>query len=132
YFFFFFCLFLCALAPAEIYTLSLHDALPISLFLTLFIIVIGTSMVLSCLFLYLRDLQHLWDLVLLAGMWTIPIFWDYTIVVEKFPALLYGNPLCGVLINLRYILLYGQPVDWQLFFSNIISALALLAIGLLA
>lgn len=112
------------------YSLRLLAIFPI--FLTLFIIVLGTSMILSCLYLYLKDLQHFWDVALLGGMWALPVIWDYKILLTSYSFILYSNPLCGLLINFRYALLYDQALDWNLMAFNALYALGILGTGLIS
>ncbi len=112
------------------YSIRLLTLLPV--FVILYLIVVGVSMLLSCVFLYFKDLQHLWDIILLVGMWSLPIFWDYNIILEEYQILLYGNPLTGLLINTRYAMLYDSPIDWMLMGYDLLYALIIVALGLLA
>lgn len=102
------------------------------LFITLFLIVTGVSMILSCIFLFLDDLKHLWDMIIMLGFWTVPIFWDYNIALEEYKFLLYANPMTGLIINLRYILLFGESLDLFIFLYDFGYALLLFFGGLLS
>ena len=104
----------------------------VPIFLSLFLIVSGTSMVLSCLYLYMKDLQHFWDIVLLAGMWTLPVIWDYKILLTDYQFMIYSIPLTGLLINFRYAFLYDQPIDWGLMAFDFGYALIIFGFGIIA
>lgn len=110
------------------YTINILGVL--LLFLNLFILVIGVSMILATAFLYLNDLKHLWDMVILLGFWTVPIIWDYHIALEEYKILLYASPITGIVINLRYVLLYGESMDWLIFLYDFGYATVLFILGL--
>lgn len=101
----------------------------IALFLNLFIIVVGVSMILSTIHLYFSDFKHVWDISLLLGFWTVPIIWDSTYVYTTYPFMLYGNPITGILVNLRNILLYNAPIDFTVFALDLLYGLLFLLIG---
>jgi len=56
--------------------------LPI-LVLDLLITTLGMCLILSIFKLYVKDLQHLWNLVILAGFWTAPIFFPLEGIQEN-------------------------------------------------
>jgi ABC-type polysaccharide/polyol phosphate export permease len=108
---------------------SVATSLLLLLFLNLYLLVVGVSMILSTIYLYFRDFKHVWDLILLLGFWTVPIIWDSKYVYSTYPFMLYGNPITGILINLRNIMLHNAPIDTFVFALDFIYALAFLAIG---
>jgi len=67
------------------------------------------SMLLSTAFIFFRDLDHVWDIVLMAGFWTVPIIWDQQFIFDNYTFMLYINPITGIVINIREVLLYGHP-----------------------
>lgn len=99
------------------------------LFLNLLFLVIGIAMILSTLHLFIRDLKHIWDIALLLGFWTIPIIWDAKYVYDPYTFMLYGNPITGILINIRNILLYDANIDAQVFFLDWLYAICFILIG---
>lgn len=101
------------------------------LFVKLYLIVIGVSMILSCIYLYVSDLKHVWDMVILLGFWTVPIFWDYNIALTQYKFLLYFNPITGIIINMRYIMLFNMPIDWMIFAYDLLYTLVILGLGFL-
>ncbi len=98
--------------------------------LNLIILSLGVGLILSTLNVYLKDITQLWDLVLLLMFWINPIFFAKQRIFEMFPALLYANPLAGIIINSRDVLMYGNEPDWFLAGYNYFYALVILAIGL--
>lgn len=86
------------------------------IWLGLILFTVGVSFILSTLYIFLRDLDHLWSVILMAGFWTVPIIWDYHSVIDQFPFILY-NPVTLFVINLREVVLYNQspePVSFLL------------------
>ena len=86
-------------------------------------------MILSTIHLYFSDFKHVWDLALLLGFWTVPIIWDAKYVYTTYPFMLYGNPITGILVNLRNNMLYNSPVDTTVFALDFAYALVFVIIG---
>ncbi len=99
--------------------------------INLMILSLGISLILSTVNVYLKDVTQLWDLVLLLMFWINPIFFAKQKIFNMFPALLYANPLAGIIINSRDVLMYNKEPDWFLVGYNFLYAFALLGIGLL-
>jgi ABC-type polysaccharide/polyol phosphate export permease len=98
--------------------------------LNLMILSLGISLILSTINVYLKDITQLWDLVLLLMFWINPIFFAKQKIFNMFPALLYANPLAGIIINSRDVLMYGKEPDWFLVGYNYLYACFFLAIGI--
>jgi ABC-type polysaccharide/polyol phosphate export permease len=99
-------------------------------FFNLVILALGVSLILSTISVYLKDISQLWDLVLLLMFWINPIFFAKQKIFDMFPALLYLNPLAGIIINSRDVLMYGKEPDWFITGYNYLYAGAILAFGL--
>jgi len=102
--------------------------LPI-LVINMFVLVLGISILLATINIYLRDITHLWDMVLLAGFWLTPIIYQKELILDNYYFLAYINPMFGIIVNLRETVLYGRPPLYDLFFYNIILAIILMVIG---
>jgi ABC-type polysaccharide/polyol phosphate export permease len=98
--------------------------------LNLCIFVLATQLLLGIINIFVRDINHLWDMALLLLFWGSPIFYGKEIILEKLPVLLYLNPLAGVFINLREVLLFGSPPLYNLLLLNFIESIVLLVISL--
>lgn len=96
----------------------------------LIIVALGVGLILACLSLYIKDLEHVWTMVLQAGFWTAPILFRGEAIMEKAPFLLYINPVSGLIINVRHAIFYGTEMDWFMFVYNFAYGFFLLAIGL--
>jgi len=79
------------------------------LMVNLFFIAIGTGIILATIRIYFRDVAYFWDLFTLLGFWTCPIFFRGADIIEKAPYLLYINPVSGIIMNSRCMLMNS---DW--------------------
>lgn len=100
------------------------------LILNLCILVFAVSLIISVIHIYLKDIDHIWSMILIGLFWTSPIFYARSIIFEKLPILLYVNPLAGIMINVREVLIYAKPPDYFNLFYDFIYAIVLLAISL--
>lgn len=80
-------------------------ALPLPLFFTL-LFSIGMGMLISAVIVYLRDVMHLYSVVLTAWSFLTPIFYPISIVPVKFRWVLQYNPLYYFIDYFRQIVLY--------------------------
>jgi len=110
-------------------TYSWHVLTVVLLFLNLFLIVVGVSMILSTLHLFISDLKHIWDITLLLGFWTVPIIWDFKYVYTTYPFMLYGNPITGILVNMRNVMLYDTAPDLLVLWLDFIYGFFFLILG---
>lgn len=81
------------------------------IFLTVVLFTMAVSMFLSTLFIFIKDLKHVWDIVIMAGFWSLPIIWEQELVYTKATILQYIHPLTGVLINTRNVFMFGLKPD---------------------
>lgn len=98
--------------------------------INLIILSLGVSLILATINVYLKDITQIWELVLLLMFWINPIFFAKQKIFNLFPALLYMNPLAGIIINSRDVLMYGKEPDWFLVGYDYIYALAILGFGI--
>lgn len=94
--------------------LSMHALWAIPSLVLLVVFAYSVSQLLSIVFAFMRDLDHVWDIALMAGFWSVPVIWDQNFVFEHYQFMLYINPITGVVINLRQALLFDQAPHWNL------------------
>jgi len=73
---------------------------------------LGICFYLSTFYIYLRDLDHLWSIVLMAGFWVIPIIWDSSIIFEGYEFMMW-NPITAFLVQIRQVTLHNEIPDYQ-------------------
>jgi lipopolysaccharide transport system permease protein len=72
-----------------------------------FLIVYGISLSLASLYVYFRDLNQIWDIVLQVGFYTAPIIYPLSVVPEKYMFYYMLSPITRLMMMYRDILLYG-------------------------
>ena len=103
--------------------------LPIIL-LIIFMFCMGFSLILSIINLFVKDIQHLWSMILLFGFWTAGVFARSDIFITKFPPLKFLHPFVGIISNSRNILLHSSAVDIPYLWFSFFYGAIILVIGL--
>ncbi len=93
-----------------VFSIRLIYLIPIWLGLAMF--TLGICFYLSTFYIYLRDLDHLWSIVLMAGFWVIPIIWDSSIIFEGYEFMMW-NPITAFLVQIRQVTLHNEIPDYQ-------------------
>lgn len=123
---------LCALIIVSLLFGSTYSSyiifLPI-LILTLLLLSLGFGMILSIVYIYFKDINHLLDIVFLIGFWSSGIFFRGQKFLDLFPPFLYINPFVGLIMNVRSIMIYNEPPDFKLMSINLTIGLVLYVIG---
>ncbi len=96
--------------------------------LNLVILIYGIKLLLSIIYIYLRDFDHFWDIFMIAAFWANPIVYSEQILYQ-YKFILYLNPLAGIVINMHNCLIFGKAVNVELFIWNYIYASAVMLIG---
>lgn len=91
-------------------------------------IVYGTGLILASLFVYYRDLNQIWDLILQVGFFLSPIFYPLSYVPQKYAFYYMLNPIT-VLINMyRAIILDGTlPGMYDIIYVFMVGSVLLFA-----
>lgn len=97
----------------------------------IFILIIGTGLILSALFVFFKDIQYLYDIFTLALMYFSAIFYDIEIfdgsIVGK---LIYLNPIFLYINYIRQIVIYGNIPSLNYHLYCILYSLSILRIGM--
>lgn len=73
----------------------------------LFLLVISTSFLVSTIYLYFKDIVHVWNFLLLIGFWISPIIYHESFVPEIYLKYYMLNPLARVISHLRNTMIYN-------------------------
>jgi ABC-type polysaccharide/polyol phosphate export permease len=111
-----------------VFSYKLFYLIPIWMGLILF--TLGVSFFLATLYIYLRDLDHLWFIVLMAGFWSVPTIWDYHILYGKYSFLLL-NPITTFLINIRQVVIYNETPEIGGFITALVISIVFAISGYL-
>jgi ABC-type polysaccharide/polyol phosphate export permease len=81
--------------------------LPIALAM-LFLFTMGIQLVVSVVFPFVEDLDHLWDMALLLGFWGSGVVVNSDIIIQAVPWIIYLNPMIGLIEFFRNAIM-GTP-----------------------
>ena len=89
---------------------------PFSL-IQLYCLGLGVSLILATLYVYFRDVAHIWEVVLQAMFYAIPIIYPLSMVATNYPIfakLLLLNPVAQTIMDIRHNLLSPEyvPTIW--------------------
>jgi ABC-2 type transport system permease protein len=110
---------------------SVYNLWILLLFLNLFILSLAISLILSNIYIIAKDISQIWQVFTSFLFFLSPIFYKLTTFREALPAFDYGNPIAGIIINARRVMMEGLPPDMELFIWDFAYAIFLLLVGLL-
>lgn len=73
-----------------------------------FSLIFGASLVLSALFVYLRDLNQIWDVVLFTGIFLSPIVYPLSRIPDSYMTYYLLNPITRLIIMYREVMVAGN------------------------
>ena len=94
-----------------------------------FVMVYGLSLVLASLYVYYRDLNQIWDILLQVGFYLAPIIYPISLVPEKYIFYYMLNPVTRLMVMYRDTLLYGTIPSALDFLIVAMCGLVFLIIG---
>lgn len=92
----------------------------------------GCSLITSTLVIFLKDIQHLVMMILQFGFWMTPIFWNLTLIPEKYRLIFTLNPMYYITEGYRNSFIYHKWF-WEMGYLNIyfwVFTIALILAGL--
>ncbi len=98
--------------------------------INLLILILATQLIFATISIYLKDIDNIWFVINTLLFWGSGIFFDLSSLTGKALLIKYINPLAGILMNARSILVYAQPMDMKLFAINLLTSIVFLLIGL--
>jgi ABC-type polysaccharide/polyol phosphate export permease len=101
------------------------------LFANMFILSMGLSLILSNIYIFAKDITQIWTVFTSFLFFLSPIFYKLSTFKAALPSFDYGNPVAGIIINARRVMMDGNNPDFRLLFFDLGYAILFLAIGLL-
>lgn len=101
--------------------LSWNALLIVPLIFELFILSLGVAFFLSALFVKLRDLNFIWEVVLQAAFYATPILYPLTFVLNKSELagqVLLMNPMAQIIQDARHAVVTPQTITFEDVFSS--------------
>ncbi len=106
----------------------LQAVIPLAL---LFVMTLGVGLILATMNVFFRDLEYLWNVVLMLIMYASAIFYDVSKVIENGYGFLFKiNPLYMIITNFREAILYGQPLSMEYLMPATIFSFGSLFVGI--
>lgn len=101
----------------------------IPIFLNLVLIALSFSMILSSIYVIAKDITQIWMVITAIGFWLSPILFKLETFRQALPHLDYLNPMAGIIINARNVMMFQKEPEWDLFAFDFGYGLALLLLG---
>src|SRR6201995_1191776 len=89
--------------------LSLLNFWIVTIFVILFVLSLGSSLILSNLYIVAKDINQVWQVFVQLLLYLSPIFYKLSMFKERLPRFDYGNPMAGIIINARRGMMGHQP-----------------------
>ena len=91
---------------------------------------LGTTLVISALILYLRDVRHALPIILQLGLFVTPVAYGIEVVPAALrPLYVAVNPMAAVIDSYRRTVLWGEPPPWNLLAIAATTSFLLLIVG---
>lgn len=99
--------------------------------LPILLLSLGIGWFLSAIGAYLRDIGYLINFCVQALLFLSPIFYPISAIPDDFKYFFYINPISYVVEDMRRIIIWGQPPDWNWLIYGTISGLIVTVLGYL-
>ncbi len=96
-----------------------------------YLLALGIAMIASALTVYIRDLEYILGIVIMAWQFLSPVIYSVDMVPEEFTFLFYFNPMAPVIVAYRDILYYGNIPEFGTLVHAILFGTGLLFFGTL-
>ncbi|HEY2720895.1 MAG TPA: ABC transporter permease [Chitinophagaceae bacterium] len=101
----------------------------IAIFLDLFILSLGVSLILSSIYVVAKDISQVWIVITSFLFFLSPIFFKLSTFKAALPSFDYGNPIAGIIINARKAMMEASQPDFKLLAFDFGYAIFLLLLG---
>ena len=111
--------------------LSFYNLWIVPLFFNLFILSLAFSLLLSTIYTVAKDITQIWQVFTAFLFFLSPIFYKLSTFKEALPFFDYLNPIAGIIINVRRVMMEGKGPDMGLLGFDLLYSVVFLIIGLL-
>lgn len=108
---------------------SIYNFWIIPLFINLFILSLAMSLILSCLYIVAKDINQIWQVFVSILFFLSPIFYKLSLFKEALPQFDYANPIAGIIINARRVMMDNTQPDLELLVFDLAYAVFLMLLG---
>lgn len=103
----------------------------IGLIITLTMLILGLSFFTSIIYIKLRDLSSIWEVLLQLTFYATPIIYPLHFIPQSIQRLAFLNPLTSIVTESQSALIYPAPLHYKALISVIISSILLMILGYL-
>ncbi len=89
----------------------------------------GFSLLFSSINVYLRDVEHVMGIFLMAWFYVTPVVYSLKMIPHKFTQIFKLNPMTDFVVSFQGVLYYNQPLRWKMFLYSIVLSFVLLGLG---
>ncbi|MBS1936096.1 MAG: ABC transporter permease, partial [Bacteroidetes bacterium] len=111
--------------------IGIHIFYVLPLFFNLFLLSLGFSLILSNIFIIAKDISQIWQVFVNFLFFLSPIFYKLEVFRKSLPGIDYGNPIAGLIINARKVVINNENPEWKLFAFDYAYAIFFLLAGLI-
>lgn len=97
--------------------------------LPLILMILGLSWLFASLGVYLRDLSQVMGMVTTVALFLAPIFYPIEALPDAYRSILVWNPITLPVVQLRDLMLWGKPLQWDEWAISLVIGLAVCQIG---
>ena len=83
----------------------------------------------SAITVYMRDMEHILGIIVMAWQYLTPIMYDAAIIPERLQPIFNLNPMTPVIKAYRDILYYGKIPEWTTLLSALVMGIVVLIVG---
>lgn len=94
-----------------------------------FFMALGLGMLVAGITVYLRDIEHILGIVMMAWQFLTPIMYSMDVVPEKYIPIFLLNPMTAIMQGYRDILYYKQVPEMGMMLEAVVFACVVLVIG---
>jgi ABC-type polysaccharide/polyol phosphate export permease len=77
-----------------------------------------------------KDIHQIWTVFVSLLLFLSPVFYKLDVFKKALPAFDYANPIAGIIINARRVMMEHKPPSFGLLFADLAYAIILLLLGL--
>jgi ABC-type polysaccharide/polyol phosphate export permease len=111
--------------------LSWYNFWILPIFINVYILSLAISLILSTIYIIAKDIHQIWQVFTAMLLFLSPIFYPQDKFEARLPYFSYLNPISGIIINARRVLMQGQAPDHRLLAADFVYALVLLVFGVI-
>ena len=109
--------------------LSWNNLWIVVLFINLFVLSLAFSLILSTIYTVAKDITQIWQVFTAFLFFLSPIFYKLSTFKEALPFFDYLNPIAGIIINVRRVMMEGMGPDPALLGFDLVYSFAFLILG---